>query len=322
MRQVNTSLTERLLDDFRMICRIRCFEDKVMDLCRSGNIAGSVHLGSGQEGVAVGACSVLEPRDALFATYRGHAWVLARGADLELVFAELLGRRGGVNVGRGGSAYLSVPEVGFYGENSIVGAGAPHAVGAALAARYDRSGRVGVSVFGDGATNQGAVLESLNFAAAFKLPVIFICENNKYSELTPYVTMVGNPAIHERAASFGMAACRVDGNDTELMREAVREALNRARTGKGPSFIEAMTQRIVGHYQADPEVYRPKGEVDELMKVEPLGAIVQRLLAASVPEAEVERLQKSTAAEIEAAAQAALAQPLSDTSNIREHLYA
>lgn len=322
MSKLDPALMERLLADFRLICHIRCFEEKVLELCRSGDIAGSVHLGNGQEGVAVGACSALEPRDPLFATYRGHAWVLSRGAELEAVFAELLGRRGGVNAGRGGSAYLSVPEVGFFGENSIVGAGAPHAVGAALAARYDHSGRVAVTVFGDGATNQGAVLESLNFAAAFKLPVIFICENNKYSELTPYTTMVGNPEIHQRAAAFGMAACRVDGNDTELMRETMSDALRRARAGEGPQFIEAMTQRIVGHYHADPEIYRPKGEVEELMKVEPLGATSRRLVAAGVPETEIERLHESANAEIEVAAQAALAQPLSDASNIREHLYA
>ncbi|MCL2734905.1 MAG: thiamine pyrophosphate-dependent dehydrogenase E1 component subunit alpha, partial [Actinomycetia bacterium] len=169
-------MQEQLLADLRAMWRIRAFEEKAQALCGTGEIRGSVHLCIGQEAGPVGACTALGEVDALFATYRGHGWAIARGTPLRPLMAELLGRATGVNGGRGGSAYLSAPQHGFHGENSIVGAGAPIAVGAALAGRYDGTGRVAATVFGDGAMNQGAVHEAMNFAAAAQLPVLFLCE--------------------------------------------------------------------------------------------------------------------------------------------------
>ncbi|MEI6363814.1 MAG: thiamine pyrophosphate-dependent dehydrogenase E1 component subunit alpha, partial [Actinomycetes bacterium] len=217
------------LADLEVMLRIRLLEEKIRDLRLAGDIVGSVHLCIGQEAGPAAVCDVLEPQDALFATYRGHGWALARGVPAEAILAELLGRATGVCGGRGGSAYFTAPQYGFYGENSIVGAGAPIAAGAALAARYDGSERVAVTVFGDGAINQGSVHEAMNFAAAFKLPIVFICENNKWSELTAIADMVGEPALWKRARAYGMLGQRLDGNDTTAVREASGQAIERAR---------------------------------------------------------------------------------------------
>ncbi len=252
-----SAATATLLAHYRTMWRIRLFEGKVTELKLAGQIAGSVHLCSGQEAIPVGAVAGLDlARDVVFATYRGHGWAIACGSDLTSLLAELLGRSTGINGGRCGSAYLSDPDRGFYGENSIVGAGVPHAVGAALASRYDHSGRVAVAAFGDGALNQGAVHEAMNLAAAMSLPVIFIVESNTYSEMTPTMAMVGNPNLFERAAAYGFPGLRIDGNDPAAVTDAIRWARERASDGLGPTLVEAMTERLAGHYIGDPEHYR------------------------------------------------------------------
>lgn len=310
------------LEIYRMMLRIRRFEETVRDLRAAGQIIGSVHLAIGQEAVPVGACSVLElDRDAVFATYRGHGWAIACGAPLAQLFAELMGRSTGVNGGRGGSAYFSAPDYGFYGENSIVGAGAPIAVGAALAGRYDRTNRVAVCVFGDGAMNQGSVTEAMNFAAALSLPVIFVCENNRYSELTPIADMVAQPELHRRAAALGIAASRIDGNDPDAVEDAVGDAYARAISGRGPSFVEAMTARLVGHYIGDPEQYRPPGELDEDLEKEPI-AVARRQLVSRLGETAVAATERTVDEEVRAAAAIAQADPLPDPETSLEHLYA
>lgn len=301
--------------------RIRFFEEKVLQLRLSGSIVGSVHLCIGQEAVAVGAVSGRAKQDAVFATYRGHGYALACGAPPVSLFAELMGRANGVNAGRGGSAYFSAPQYGFYGENSIVGAGAPIAVGAALAARFDQSQRVAICVFGDGAMNQGAVHEAMNMAAAFDLPVVFLCENNYYSELTPIHKMVKDPLLYKRAAAYGMPGKRVDGNDPAAVQAAMQKALERARAQQGPSLIEAMTARLVGHYIGDPETYRQPGELDRIRAEEPLVRLRSKL-SNKVGDAALDALKDRVYLEIEQAAEQALASPLADTSQIGEHLYA
>ncbi|GAB2950181.1 thiamine pyrophosphate-dependent dehydrogenase E1 component subunit alpha [Nonomuraea fastidiosa] len=315
-------MSERRLADLLAMWRIRAFEEQVRELRAQGPIVGSVHLCIGQEAIPVGACGELDPQDALFATYRGHGWALARGVPAQPLFAELMGRAGGVNGGRGGSAYFTAADYGFHGENSIVGAGAPLACGAALAGRYDGSGRVAVSVFGDGAMNQGAVHEALNFAAAFRLPVVFICENNRYSELTPISGMVGNPRLSERAAGYGMPGRRVDGNDAEAVRFHVRDAIEVAREGGGPTLLECMTDRLVGHYIGDAETYRQPGELDRIRSREPIARLRAGLLADGVPEAEIDAVERRAREEMAAAAAAAQAEPLADPATAREHLYA
>jgi pyruvate dehydrogenase E1 component alpha subunit len=302
--------------------RIRGFEEQVRELSLARRIIGSVHLSIGQEAIPVGACAALEPRDAVFATYRGHGWALAKGVPMQGAFAELLGRATGLNGGRGGSAYFTDPAHGFHGENSIVAGAAPIAVGAALAARHDGSGRVAVTSFGDGATNQGAFHEAMNFAAAFKLPVVFVCENNGYSELTPIAGMVGEPELWRRAAGYGMPGHRIDGNSVDEVRDAVAEAVHRARSGGGPSFLEAMTERLVGHYIGDAEQYRPAGEVDRAREREPIERLRRELIADGVPETECDAVLAAADDEVAAAAEAALAAPPASVEDVKEYLYA
>jgi len=313
---------EDLLRYLRSLYTIRYFEERVEQLKADGDIAGSVHLSIGQEAIPVGACDVLSPTDAVFATYRGHGWALACGAPPEAVFAELLHRETGVNAGRGGSAHFSAPDWRFYGENSIVGAHAPIATGAALAAKFDGSGRISLCSFGEGAMNQGAVHEAFNFASAFDLPVVFVCENNTYSELTPTVDMVRSDQLFERAAAYAMPGERIDGNDPLTVRDSVDRAVKLAREGGGPSLVEAMTQRLVGHYTADAQLYRPRGEVEEARKVEPIVRLRRRLQEeAGVEAGKLDQISDEIRSEIHAAADRALQAPPADASRAREHLY-
>lgn len=310
------------LDDLHALWRIRALEEKIRDLRLEGAIVGSVHLSNGQESVAVGACSQLRSHDAVYATYRGHGWAVARGVPPREIFAELLGRATGVNAGRGGSAHFSAPQHGFHGENSIVGAGAPIAVGAALAGRHDGSGRIALTVFGDGAMNQGAVAEAMNFAAAFSLGVVFVCENNRYSELTPIDDMVAQPDLSQRATALGIPAVRIDGNDLAQVRTATRLAVESAAAGRGPSFIEAHTQRIVGHYIGDAEQYRPAGELERDLQLEPVARLGRELLAGGATPEAIARCEQRARAEMDAAAAAALADPVTDPATAKDHLYA
>lgn len=316
------SQRDALLEHLTVMHRIRYFEEKVLELRLAGSIIGSVHLCNGQEAIPVGARAALEPRDAVFATYRGHGYALACGVPPEQLFAELLGRASGVNGGRGGSAYFSAPEWGFYGENSIVGAGAPIALGAALAARYDGSNRVAVTAFGEGALNQGAVHEAMNMASAFNLPLVLICENNTYSELTPIKDMVRSNELYKRASAYAMPSERIDGNDPEVVREAVSRAVQLARDGGGPSLIEAMTERLVGHYIGDAELYRPTGEVEAAQQREPITRTRLRLQEMNVKLEQLDALAAQALNEIITAAEKALKAPLADAARVLEHLYA
>ncbi|WP_026876665.1 thiamine pyrophosphate-dependent dehydrogenase E1 component subunit alpha [Jiangella gansuensis] len=314
--------TEVLLRDLCDMWRVRLLEEKIRDLRLNGDVVGSVHLCIGQEAGPVGACSALEPADALFATYRGHGWALARGVPAVGILAELLGRATGVNGGRGGSAYFSAPEYGFHGENSIVGGGAPLAVGAALAGRFDGTGRVALCVFGDGAMNQGSVHESMNFAAAFDLPVVFVCENNEYSELTPIRDMVRADVLADRARAYGILGERIDGNDPAVVRDRVGDAVQSAREGGGPVLLELMTARLVGHYIGDAEQYRQPGELERLAENEPIARLERTLRSAGTPEPEIEAARDDAAREIETATQEASAAPLADAEAVRRHVHA
>ena len=313
--------TERLLADLHQVWRMRAFEEKVRDLRLAGDAVGSIHLGIGQEAIAVGAAELIGPEDAVFATYRGHCWAMACGAAPAALFGEVLGRATGTNGGRGGSAHLSDPAHRFFGENSIVGAGAPIAVGAALAGRFDGSGRVAITVFGDGAMNQGAVHEAMNFAAAMNLPVVFVCENNTWSELTPIDEMVRDAVLYRRAAAYGIPGERIDGNDPAVVRDRLGDAVELAREGGGPTLVEAMTARLVGHYIGDAEQYRRPGELDEARRREPVARLSGQLRAAGVGETVIEGAERDARAEMERAAAEALAAPLADPATAKDHLY-
>lgn len=315
--------TETLLASLEVMHRIRATEETISRLRLSEDIVGSVHLCNGQEAIYTGAVRALDlSRDAVFPTYRGHGWAIACGVPPEAVLAELLGRESGISGGRGGSAYFTAPAYGMYGENSIVGAGAPIACGAALAGRFDGSGRVALASFGEGAMNQGAVHEAMNFAAAMTLPVIFLVENNTYSELTPTRNVVRNDQFFRRASAYGMAGVRFDGNDPDAVREAVADAVERCRSGVGPVLLEAMTQRIVGHYIGDVQHYRPAGELDAAIAAEPIGRAERMARAAGVGDQELAALRQRVVDEVDRAAAAALAAPLADPATVEEHVYA
>jgi pyruvate dehydrogenase E1 component alpha subunit len=311
----------RLLADLHQVWRMRAFEEKVRELRLAGDAVGSIHLGIGQEAIPVGAAGLIEPDDAVFATYRGHSWAIACGVPPAALFGEVLGRATGVNGGRGGSAHLTAPAHRFFGENSIVGAGAPIAVGAALAGRFDGTNRVALSVFGDGAMNQGAVHEAMNLAAAMSLPVVFVCENNTWSELTPIAEMVRDPRLHRRADAYGMPGERIDGNDPAGVRERLGAAFALARAGGGPTLVEALTARLVGHYIGDAEQYRRPGELDEARRREPAVGLAAGLRAAGAAEETIAGAESTARAEIEEAAAEALAAPLADPATAKEHLY-
>jgi TPP-dependent pyruvate/acetoin dehydrogenase alpha subunit len=310
------------LDDLRAMWRLRTFELLVKDLRLEGDVVGSVHLGVGQEALPVGTISALGPDDAVFATYRGHGWALACGVPPEALFAEMMGRSTGINGGRGGSAYFSAPKYRFFGENSIVGAGAPHAVGAALAGTYDGTNRVALTIFGDGAMNQGGIHESMNFAAARNLPVVFLCENNYWSEMTPIVEAVREQELYKRATGYGFPGVRIDGNSVAVVRRALATAVEHARSGNGPYLVEAMTARLVGHYIGDIEHYRRPGELDAATAVEPIVRLGEELTVQGVPASTLIEIEESVAREMaEAVARAKAAEPASHTT-VKEHLYA
>lgn len=312
-----------LAERYRRMLLIRRFEERVADLHAAGEIVGSVHLCNGQEAIAVGTCAALDfDRDLVFPTYRGHGWTLSCGVPPVRLFAELLGRESGLNGGRGGSAYHTAPEYGMLGENSIVGAGAPIACGAALAAKYDGSGRVCVAVFGDGAMNQGAVHEAMNFAAVQHLSVIFLVENNGYSELTPIADMVRVPRLWQRSSAYGIRGFRIDGNDVAGVEETMRQLVDGVRSDQGPVVVEAMTERLVGHYIGDAQLYRAPGELDSAALREPLERARVRLLGMGFSGQSLTAIEDGVERDIAASSEAALAAPSADPTTVLEHLYA
>ncbi|MCU0316946.1 MAG: thiamine pyrophosphate-dependent dehydrogenase E1 component subunit alpha [Fimbriimonadaceae bacterium] len=267
----------------RQMATLQALERELTTLSQSGRLRGSLHLAQGQEAVPAGACAALQPSDYLTATYRGHGYVLAKGCSLDGVLAEILGKATGLACGKGGKMHLFDLSHGLLGTNGIVGAGVGSVVGAALTAKMDRNGRVGLTVFGDGAINQGHVHEAMNMAALYQLPVIFLCENNLYAEMTPLHRSHGNVNLLERASSYGMDAIQVDGNDPFKVYEVVKKAVDLGRSGGGPTFIEALTYRTVGHYQADAGTsYRTLEEIEEWRQNSP----IKRLSARIGPDAE------------------------------------
>jgi len=302
--------------------RIRYMEDKITELRKQQLIQGSVHLCSGQEAIYAGSLAGLHKGDRVFSTYRGHGWALACGVPAAGIIAELLGRESGVCRGRGGSAYFSAADWGFYGENSIVGAGAPIACGAALAGTIREDGSVSLTAFGDGAMNQGGIHEAMNFAAYLNLPVLFVCENNTYAELTPLAETVRDPLLYKRAQGYGMPSERIDGNDAAAVAQCVARYADAARQGKGPALIEMMTQRLVGHYYGDMQSYRPKGELTQAKLDEPIVRLRGELAGRGIAAARLDDIEAAARREIDEAAEQALAAPPASTTDILEHLYA
>ncbi len=293
---------------------IRGFELRVSDLYRDGEIPGFVHLSIGQEAAAVAACWPLRPTDVITSTHRGHGHCLAKGVDPGAMFAELLGRDGGTNRGRGGSMHVADPGLGVFGANGIVAAGLPIAVGAATAAQLRRNDGVAVAFFGDGAAAQGAFHEALNLAAVWRSPVIFYCENNGYAEFSPASTQ-HSASLEQRSAGYGIEYAAVDGNDVAEAAAVMGEVVRFVRAQRGPVLVEATTYRWHGHYEGDPQRYRSAEEVASWEEQDPIVRHQQRLRAAGVVEDLITALEQSVTAELDAALEAArrLAPPAPET---------
>ncbi len=307
----------------RAMLRIRYFEDMVRDMFTRGLVRGSTHLCQGQEAVSVGVCQALTAADAMTCTYRGHGAVLAMGAAPDRSFGELLGKADGLCRGKGGSMHLTDTSVGAYGSNAIVGANLPIAVGHALAAQYLGTGTVAAAFLGDGATNIGAFHESLNLAAIWKLPAIFVIENNHYGEYSPLAATTPIERLADRAASYGIPGVYVDGNDVVAVRAVAKDAVARAREGKGPTLIEADTYRQQGHSRSDPATYRPPGELEAWLQRDPITRMEQALLSAGhVPAGELELIREEERREISAAAERAMNWPDPSPEARFEEVYA
>lgn len=304
---------------YRSMITIRRFEERVLQLSHDGQIAGSVHLCVGQEAIPVGAAAALRPKDRVLATYRGHGWALALGSDPLKVLAEIAQRRDGLNGGRAGSAMLSDPDNGFLGENSIVGAGYPIAAGVALAAVRQGEDRVVISSVGDGAINQGATMEGLAFAAALKLPVIFICENNGWSEMTPIHQTTRTSHLATRAAGFGIAAETLDGDDPVKVRDAVESAIATCAAGEGPVFLEFKTHRLGGHYNRDIQHYRDPADIELAAARDPIIRLRDQLIETG-RQREVEQTEHSVDEHLDSIVASVLAMPTPDPETALDHV--
>lgn len=282
-----------LLSAFEQMLTIRAFEERAEQLFYQSEVRGSVHLGIGQEAVAVGARAALRAGDLVAPTYRGHAYALAWGMPVLAAFGELFGRAIGSNRGRGGSKHFADLDRGVLPGNAIVAASLPIACGTAFAARLDRREEITLVPFGEGATNQAVFHEAMNLAVLWDLPVIFLCENNLYSEMTPIARMSRNVDISERATAYPMPSAIADGMDVTAVEEAVSVAADRARRGGGPTFIEAKTYRFCGHMPGDSEPYRTKEEVAEWRKRDPIDKARRELQEAGRTSDELESISRT-----------------------------
>jgi pyruvate dehydrogenase E1 component alpha subunit len=282
---------ETRLEMYRKQVVIREAEQRAFDLFLQNLVKGTSHLSLGQEAVAAGFAVAMKPGDLSFCTYRGHAHTLARGVPVEKVLGELMQRDNGLMRGKGGSMHLTSEEHGVMGSYAIIGAHLPIACGAAWRAQYKGHNDVSVCFFGDGTTNIGAFHEALNFAAVWKLPVVFVCENNLYMEYTPIgeVTAVEHPAA-DRASAYGLEPIIVDGQDADEVYRAALKAYEKARAGQGPSLIECKTYRYSGHSRADPAKYRPEGELDKWKERDPIKIYRERLAQFGIEQSEIDRI--------------------------------
>ncbi|GAA4236531.1 hypothetical protein GCM10022254_46390 [Actinomadura meridiana] len=297
------------------MARIRQFEVAAAKLMASGRLPGTLHVSIGQEAVAAGVCDVLRRDDLITTTHRGHGHCLAKGGEPRAMMAELLGRSTGYCGGRSGSMHIADPAAGILGANAIVGAGIPIALGGAFAAARKGRGGVAVAFFGEGAVAQGVFHESLNLAALWKLPIVFVCENNQYVELTPVSVHLAAKHVADHAAPYGIPGSQVDGNDAHAVRDAADEAVARAREGGGPALLECLTYRWHGHFEGDPQKYRDAAEVAEWKAGDPLNR-----LAASLP-GETEAIDDEARREMADAVTAAEADPLAAPDSVTAHVY-
>jgi len=308
---------------YRMQLELRYCEKRAYDLFLQNLIKGTSHLSLGQEAIAAGFGVAMRPDDWTFCTYRGHAHTLARGASMSGVLGELMGRQCGLLGGKGGSMHLTDVEKGAMGSYAIIGAHLPVAAGAAWSAQYRGTEQVAVCFFGDGTTNIGAFHEALNFSVVWKLPVLFVCENNLYMEYTPIsaVTAVEHPAA-DRASAYNLEKVVVDGNDADEVYRTAVKYINRARKGGGPALIEAMTYRHSGHSRADPAKYRPDGELEKWLERDPLKVYRERLLGLGLVEATLKDIEADVMRKVDEATATAKASPPPSIAAIEKDVWA
>lgn len=311
---------EALLALYRRMLLIRRTEERLSQLFADGEVPGFIHLSIGQEAIAAGLGAVLERRDTIASTHRGHGHALAKGVDLDGFFQEVMGRATGVCGGRGGSMHVADMSVGMLGANGIVGAGMPIAVGSALAHQVRRTGGVAVVFFGDGALAEGVLHESLNLSALWKLPLLFVCENNGWSEFSPTAKQFVAP-LAKLAGAFGIPAETIDGNDVEIVAETAGRLVAAIRKGGGPRVLECITQRMRGHYEGDAQKYRDPDELKDRDRLEPLPRAARRLVSLGVEQAMLQRIETEIMADIDAATESARAALLPEFAAAEADVY-
>jgi len=314
----------QLLDVYRTMRSIRPFEDRVHDEFATGDIPGFVHLSAGEEASATGVCAHLDPdRDTIASTHRGHGHCIAKGADPARMFAEFFGKENGYCRGRGGSMHIADVEGGNLGANGIVAGGLPIAVGVGMSITMQKQDRVCMVFFGDGATNEGAFHEALNMASIWKLPIVFVCENNKYGMSMDIARAMAVPNVADRASAYAMPGVAVDGNDLAAVVAAARPAVARARSGGGPTLVECKTYRLRGHSKSDRNLYRTKEEIETWRENDAIRRLEKELLAQDrFAEAELRAIEQAAQQTIDSALAFAKASPDPEPSDLTRDVYA
>ena len=313
---------EQLIEMYTTMVKIRTFENRVAELFAGGKIPGFVHLYVGEEAVATGVCANLADKDYITSTHRGHGHLIAKGGDIKLMMAELFGKKTGYCKGKGGSMHIADLDLGIMGANGIVGGGPPLASGAALACQYLGNDGVAVCFFGDGASNQGTTHEAMNLASCWKLPVVFVNENNMYGISSCTRDSMCVPNVADRAGGYGIPGVVVDGNDVVAVWEAAGEGISRARQGKGPSLVECKTYRHKGHFEGDPCAYREDAELEEWKEKDPIPRLERKLVEMEVLTGNrIEEIKGALQNDLVAAEQFAEESPFPDVSELTEDVY-
>jgi pyruvate dehydrogenase E1 component alpha subunit len=314
---------EKAAEMYKKMCEIRFFEEKVFELYGQNLVPGTIHLYAGEEAVAVGVCSNLRKEDYITSTHRGHGHCIAKGTELKRTMAEILGKKTGYCKGKGGSMHIADFDVGMLGATAVVGAGLPIAVGAGLSIKLRKKDQVVACFFGEGASNQGTFHESLNMASTWSLPVIFVCENNLYAMGTCQSRVMNIKNIADRAVAYGIPGMSVDGNDVLAVYEASQEAIERARSGDGPTLLECKTYRQKGHSRVDPARYRPKEEVEQWLAKDPIKRFEAKLVESqTLTQVEVQKIKIEVLVEVEEAVKFATESPYPDPEEALEDVYA
>jgi acetoin:2,6-dichlorophenolindophenol oxidoreductase subunit alpha len=315
--------TDQLKSMYRTMFLIRRVEESLLAMAESGKIGGAMHTAIGHEANAVGAAAALQPGDYITTTYRGHHHALAHGMDAKEAVAEVLGRATGFAGGKGGSMHFVKPELGLMGANGIVGAQVPHAAGMAMASQLRGDGHIAMTFFGEGAIYQGVMHETFNIAQKWHLPIIFYCENNRYSEMTPTKrTSSAEEIFMYPKGAYGMESMQIDGNDVEQVYQAVRAAADRARAGDGPTFIEGLTYRLAGHMAGDLETYRTAEEIDLQRQHEPFVVLSKRLQERGVSQEELAQIREEVEAQVREAVEFAENSPWPDPAEAYTDVFA